>query len=289
MAIVSPLRYPGSKRRLSSYIKSAIKLNELKPKLFVEPFAGGASVSLDLLIDDLVEEIGLSELDPSVAAFWKAVFFDTDWLIQEIESMEITIETWEYYKALEPNNDRERAAQCIFLNRTSFSGIISSTAGPIGGKSQKSRYKLDCRFNKSTIVKRILELSQLKSRVAFVENASWQEVLSQLEELDRPYEDIFYYFDPPFFEKAERLYTYYFTLENHHTLHKETAKLSHPWIMSYDPAPTIIDLYSLNGVSPKRVELLYSAGGASEAKELIVTNLHSLPEETSLWKPSKKG
>lgn len=38
--ILSPLRYPGGKRRLAGYIAEALALNGLRPKVFVEPFGG---------------------------------------------------------------------------------------------------------------------------------------------------------------------------------------------------------------------------------------------------------
>ena len=49
-SILSPLRYPGSKRRLAVYIAETLRLNGLQPKLFVEPFAGGASVALCIFV-----------------------------------------------------------------------------------------------------------------------------------------------------------------------------------------------------------------------------------------------
>lgn len=60
VSILSPLRYPGGKRRLAGYIAAAIRINGLRPKLFVEPFAGGgASVAQQLLNDGLVASIAL--------------------------------------------------------------------------------------------------------------------------------------------------------------------------------------------------------------------------------------
>jgi DNA adenine methylase len=47
--VLSPLRYPGGKRRLTPYLAAALTANDLEPDLFVEPFAGGASVALELL------------------------------------------------------------------------------------------------------------------------------------------------------------------------------------------------------------------------------------------------
>src|SRR4051794_15391349 len=69
VSILSPLRYPGSKRRLGGYIKETLKINGLRPALLVEPFAGGASVCLQLLNDGAVDQIGLIDKDPLVAAF----------------------------------------------------------------------------------------------------------------------------------------------------------------------------------------------------------------------------
>ena len=83
---LSPLRYPGSKRRLASYVSQALELNDLHPQLYVEPFVGGASVALQLIFDGLVEQAILIDLDPLIANFWKAVFFDTEWLIEQIET-----------------------------------------------------------------------------------------------------------------------------------------------------------------------------------------------------------
>jgi DNA adenine methylase len=70
----SPLRYPGGKRRLSSYIAEVLRAHDLRPKLFAEAFAGGASVSIAMLENDLVDEIALADRDHLVAAFWRVVF-----------------------------------------------------------------------------------------------------------------------------------------------------------------------------------------------------------------------
>ena len=124
VSILSPLRYPGAKRRLAGYIERVVVLNRLRPALFVEPFAGGASVALQLLNNRVVERIGLIERDPLVAAFWQTVFSDADWLVEQVETVEVTLERWYDYKRGVPTDTRGRALACLFLNRTSFSGIL---------------------------------------------------------------------------------------------------------------------------------------------------------------------
>jgi len=97
-SILSPLRYPGAKRRLAGYVAEVLRLNSLRPKVLVEPFAGGASVSLQLLNDDLVETIALGERDPLLTSFWKVVFNEPEWLIEQIESIEVTVDNWRYFR-----------------------------------------------------------------------------------------------------------------------------------------------------------------------------------------------
>lgn len=49
------------------------------------------------------------------------------------------------------------------MNRTNISGIING--GPIGGKNQNSKYKIDCRFNKEKLIKKIKKISSYNSRI----------------------------------------------------------------------------------------------------------------------------
>ena len=277
--MISPLRYPGAKRRFVDIITDTIRANNLTPKLYVEPFAGGASVALQLLADNVVESVGLAELDSLLASFWRAVFWDTDWLVRRIRSTKVTLATWRKLRSRPLVTDRDRAFACLYLNRTSFSGILSPTGGPLGGWNQTSAYKLDCRFPRERLVQRIRLISSMRSRIAFVEHASWEETISASLKRGFAISDLFFYLDPPFYCKADRLYTQYFRERDHVALRDALKKLSCPWFLSYDPADRIGELYSENG-SSQHVEVLYSAGcnsGRAARKEIIVTNLPVLP------------
>jgi len=290
-SILSPLRYPGAKRRLAQYVGEVLRLNELKPRLFVEPFAGGASVALQLLQDGFVEKAVLGEKDPLVASFWKTVFSDPEWLIDQLKTVPVNLATWDRFKFGKPHTTRERALACIFLNRTSFSGILASTSGPLGGRRQESQYKLDCRFPLKTLVKRIRQCAALHSRILFVNNGDWAHTLEKVKSKALHDLDVFCYFDPPFYENADRLYNFYFDGKQHKALHDRVAKLRHPWLMSYDPAAPIIEMYSHNGDGPRHVDLLYSASGTERpraARELMITNLPILPRATRLWRSSEE-
>jgi DNA adenine methylase len=286
-SIVSPLRYPGGKRRLAGYIAATIRLNGLRPKLFVEPFAGGASVALQLLNDGLVERVALGEKDPLLAGFWKTVFTDHEWLVEKLRETEPTLDNWDRFKNGRHQTDRQRALACIFLNRTSFSGIIAPGAGPLGGRAQHSAYPIGCRYAVELIIGRIAQAAQLAERVLFVNQGDWQHTVRRVKARRYQEGEVLYYFDPPFYYKADTLYRFFFDEANHRRLHDALGMLGQPWLLSYDAAQPIIDMYQHNGIGPKRVELLYSAansGKLTEMQELIVTSLARLPRASRLWR-----
>lgn len=285
-SILSPLRYPGGKKRLVGYLAALLALNNRHPKLFVEPFAGGASVALQLLNDGLVDRIALGDKDELVSAFWRTVFFDADWLVRRIDEVEPTLQLWEHYRANIPKTRREKAFACLFLNRTSFSGILSGTAGPIGGRSQQSEYGIGCRFPKSRLINRIRQAELLADKVAFVRTGSWQSTIRLAQALGIAPSDTFYYFDPPFYDKANRLYRYFFVDKHHKQLARAITMLNADYVLSYDVAQPIIQLYTELGINPTQVELLYSTNSReklSSTNELFVTNLSHLPIHKRLW------
>jgi DNA adenine methylase len=291
-SFLSPLRYPGSKRRLICYLKEVLALNNLKPSLYVEPFLGGASVALQLMQEDLVEKVILMDIDPWIASFWHTVFFDTAWLVEQIQTVEVTLDKWWEFKKSKPISTRDQALTCFFLNRTSFSGILEARAGPIGGKQQDSKYKIDCRFNRQVLIERIMEASLLKDKVYAVWDCSWIDGIQKIRELQDKKElstkDVFFYLDPPFFEEANALYRYYFNSQDHEMLRDSLLELADKFILSYDSAEQVEALYGsalkngTNGTHHHHVELLYSLAKISErkrGKEVIITNLMQLPKE----------
>lgn len=292
---LSPLRYPGAKRWLTDYLIQVLQLNNLKPELFVEPFAGGASVSLRLLADGHVKRIGLIDRDPLVAAFWYTVFFDTDWLVQQVETVDVTLDQWCHFKRLTTDERRQRAMACLFLNRTSFSGILAPCAGPIGGKKQSSAYTLGCRFPREALIERIRRLHGYRKQVAFVWNVTWNDGLLRIAGMQNRGSlprDVFYYLDPPFFEKADRLYTYFFTDIDHQRLRDALIYMRQPWLLSYDSATRVYALYEDHLSNAVRFETLYSASGSgrrSRKDEVIISNQYLPSDVGELILPNFTG
>ncbi|MEG1688561.1 MAG: DNA adenine methylase, partial [Hafnia sp.] len=162
----SPLRYPGGKSKLTAYVLEIMKLNALEGGTYVEPFAGGCAIAWYLLINKHVRKVYINDLDPAIHAFWHSVLYRTDELCSLIDSSIITMEVWHKQRGIYRSNTSDLLKlgfATLFLNRTNRSGIIK--AGVIGGKEQRGRYKIDCRFNKERIIEQIKSIAAMRDSI----------------------------------------------------------------------------------------------------------------------------
>ena len=111
-----------------------------------------------MLFSGKVNKIIINDLDNAIYAFWKIAVSDTDYLIRKVKKIKITITEWKKQKAIytSSKNNRKLAFATLFLNRTNRSGIMYG--GPIGGMKQLSKWKIDDRFTKKTIIERLEKL-----------------------------------------------------------------------------------------------------------------------------------
>lgn len=270
------MRYPGSKARFVDFITAALRLNGLKGGVFAEPFCGGASASIALLESGFVDYIALNDADPLISNLWDTVFSDVhaEWLAEQALTIPLTIEEWLRQKSLEPTSPREAALKCLYLNRTSFNGIIHKS-GPLGGWSQSKR-TVGVRFNREKLSSRILELSKLSNRVITVSNNNWESFCERM----LP-EKCFFYLDPPYYHKAEALYGYFFDAQEHVRMRDYLTEMQAHWMLSYDDAPEVRQLYQGRSLKARIIDSTYSThpmGGASHVgREVLYSNLPRLP------------
>lgn len=242
---VTPLRYPGGKSRLLGYVEKFLKSNEITSDCVYEPYAGTASISVGLLQKGIVDSAHICEKDPLIAAYWNAVKYHIDELVESVKAVEISMETWfAFKKYLSEDADKrfsvtELALAFLFYNRTNYSGIIKG--GPLGGKSQKSPYKLGCRFNKSAIIEKLVSLNEVSENIHI--NAGDGLEFMVKESMNRPKESMFFYLDPPFYSAGKDLYRKFFNDEDHIKLANFLTGLESPWLLSYDDSEFIRNLY----------------------------------------------
>ena len=67
----TPLRYPGGKQRLAPFIRELLTANNLLGTEYAEPYAGGAGIAMELLINGEVSRIHLNDKDYAVYCFWR--------------------------------------------------------------------------------------------------------------------------------------------------------------------------------------------------------------------------
>lgn len=254
----SPLRYPGGKGILATFMKSAILENDLLDGTYVEPYAGGAGTALALLFEEFVHNIIINDLDRSLYAFWYSVLNFTEDLCKLINDTEVTIKEWQRQREVQTNKERagllELGYSTFFLNRTNRSGIIN--AGVIGGKEQKGSWKMDVRFNKTDLIRRIKKVAYYKSRISLY-NLDAVELINQV--IPTLPQRSLIYFDPPYYIKGKKLYVNFYSDKDHIDLYNAVTKnVPQKWVLTYDNADEILKLYQL--YRPQSYKLNYSVG-----------------------------
>src|SRR5690606_20758450 len=210
---LSPLRYPGGKRKLANFVKLVYRQNNLFGGIYAEPYAGGAAVALSLLFGEYAGRILINDIDRSIFAFWKSVLDETEDLCRLISNAKLSVAEWERQRSVQDSDLAsilELGFSTFYLNRTNRSGIIRG--GIIGGKEQDGDWKIDARFNKSDLIRRIEKIARYRSRIK-VSNLDAAIFLNKLQpELDS---SSLVYLDPPYYVKGGDLYENHYDHEDH--------------------------------------------------------------------------
>ena len=279
----SPLRYPGGKGKLEPFMEFMIKKLGHLGGTYIEPFAGGAGIALELLDKGIVNEIVINDYDKGIYSFWKAILTETDRFIQDIRYTPLTMAEWNRQRNITINmNNRysyELGFATFYMNRTNRSGIIKG--GVIGGVAQSGKWKMDARFNREELIKRIERIVSKKTQIHLY-NKDIESFIAHY--IPRYQNNSLTYFDPPYYNKGEELYLNFFRDNDHKRIEKIIqTKLQSDWIITYDDSPHIAKIYS--GYEIKRFDLNYSAGKKRKASEIIVfKNIKMVPTDMELQK-----
>lgn len=269
LRFASPFRYPGGKTRLSNFLEKAIEKNfsENEGVILVEPYAGGAGASLKLLFSGKVSKIIINDLDRAIYSFWEIAVSDTDFLINEIRKVDISVDEWKKQRQIynDPlSTERKLAFATLFLNRTNRSGIIEG--GPIGGMSQLGSWDIKARFIKNTIIERLEKIKEFRNRIK-VRNLDGITLLKQLEK-NKAKNSYFIFLDPPYYQKGQSLYLNHYIDKDHKRLLKFLEKSSLKWVMTYDDVDYIQSLYS--EFRRSNFVISHSAFEARKGKEVLI-------------------
>lgn len=264
----SPLRYPGGKACLYDLARLFLSRNSLYQRSYAEPYSGGCGLALSLLFEGHVTQVYLNDLDRAVWAFWEAALTETDALVKLIEETEVTVAEWERQRLIQGKKADaevlELGFSTFFLNRTNRSGIIHS-GGVIGGKAQAGEWKLDCRFNKTDLIKRIQRVAKYADRINLY-NEDAETFLTRVGG-SIPGNTVLY-IDPPYYEKGSQLYRNSYKRGDHERIAAKLADLTAPWFLTYDNVEPIQELY--RAYSSVELDIGYSVQTKRRGSELLV-------------------
>lgn len=264
----SPLRYPGGKGKISTFFSELFEVNNLVGGTYVEPYVGGGSIALFLLMNNIVHRIVINDKDRSLFALWYSIKNHSDELCRLIHDTPVTMDVWHEQRNIQKNKEQvdllTLGFSTFFLNRTNRSGIIKG--GVIGGLNQTGNYLIDARYNKEHLISRINDIANYVDQIE-LHNLDAVELVDIL--ADQLEENSLFYFDPPYYLKGQGLYMNYYNDCDHRNIYDAIAQIErYKWIVTYDKVSFIYDLYSKFRMY--EYSLNYSAATVGKGEEYIV-------------------
>jgi len=256
----SPIAWIGGKQLDGEFI---LKFIPEHVKIFCEPFAGGLSVSLEMLTKGRIcRKLIINDLDTNLINFWKAVkdntFLTNYPIITKFETLEKEWEKIKSAEVLEP-------WQFFLKSRLCWGSAVNKQTATLSALCFIKNYHLN---NIPKIVKATNLFNSVKT-----------EIHNTRYDLLKQEKDTFYYFDPPYYG-YEGLYKYenFNYLEFNNYLRnlkgkwllsmndtKETRRIFQEWnLLEWEKG------YSIRGTAESRKE---------KGKELLVANYPLLIKE----------
>ena len=244
-------RYPGGKSKLKNQIAAAINKVSFDSSEYREPFFGGGSIGTVILESNPnIKEVWINDYDLGIACLWTSLIRYPNCLKNLVNDFTPTVQSFYDFKeeliGVKPvfkfDDDEivDYGFKKLAIHQISYSGLGTKSGGPLGGRDQKSAYKIDCRWSPKYICKKIDLLHRRFLKFSIKNNACTNLDFS---ELINDSCDSTIYLDPPYFQKGNDLYQHGFTIEDHIRLADCLKKTKNNWILSYDDCPEIRKYY----------------------------------------------
>lgn len=254
-------RYPGGKYYAINVLKSFWE--NVEHDEYREPFVGGGSVFFN---KQKVCYNWLNDIDKELITTYQ-IISDTksrNLLINLLKNEIASPERWKEVFNFVPSNDLEIAYKYFYLNRTSFSGKLSSPAWGYREKRSLPPHRWHERINPCG-----QKLEQVK-----LTHEDFEPILNAPSKGKK----VLMYIDPPYFNPPKnKHYRNGFNKEDHYRLRECLKNSSHHFFLTYDDVPEIRNLYKWANIY--EVNFFYRVDNSQIQQgkrkigfELIITN-----------------
>jgi DNA adenine methylase len=246
--LLSPFRYPGGKSWLRPIVRQWLKQPTHR---LIEPFAGGANITLLAVSEKLVNRATMVELDTNVSAVWQSVLNgQSEWLSKRVESFKPTKANVKLTFRRRPRSLRQKAWVTFVRNRVSYGGLLTPCAGLL--KNGENGNGLWSRWYPQTLATRIRSINKLKRRINFISGDGLDWLEKRRNQFDGP--QTAYFIDPPYLLAGKRLYPE--SELNHRRLFEIASILEGRVLMTYDDTSEIRALAREFGFKYRSVRML---------------------------------
>jgi len=268
--MTSFFRYPGGKAKLQQ--KIIPKLGNIANLEYREPFFGGGSIGIAVL-DQRPASVWINDFDDGIAALWQSVIYYPALLKEQIRQLKPSVAAFDQIKSelsskVPSCDSADQIANFglkkLAIHQLSYSGLGTKAGGPLGGKHQRSKYKIDSRWSPNYMC---AQIDLIHAKFAGLEVCCTSvDFMALIEDTSRR---AIVFLDPPYWEKGSSLYQHAFSDADHQRLADALRVTEHHWVLTYDDCPQIRALY--NWATIEVLEVKYSIAGSHTKNELLIT------------------
>ena len=282
----SPFRYPGGKTWLVPTIRRWLWQRRSPPVLFLEPFAGGGSVSLAVAGERLAERILMVERDAEVAAVWSTILTgDADAFATRVLAFDLGAYTPSQLLTLlappahpereaggaippaptppqgltlAPDNREEmeeKAFRTLLRNRLAYGGLLTADAGHL--RQGEDGRGLASRWYPKTLRRRILAIRHIADHLTPITFVEGDGIAILRAHVATP--GVMIFLDPPYTAGTQgkragrRLYTHWAL--DHEALFRLAATVCGEVLLTYDDTPEVRELAARHGFMIRQVAM----------------------------------
>ncbi|MBM3328613.1 MAG: DNA adenine methylase [Calditrichaeota bacterium] len=230
----SPLRYPGGKTWLIPEIRQWLGSLPERPRLFVEPFAGGAIAALTAIFESLADQAIICDIDDNLSALWEVILNEGSWLAYRVETFPFEPDRIQSMLLSSVEDRRNRAFVTLLLNRIRRGGILAPGASIM--KNGEQGKGMASRWYPQTLARRIRDIHGVRDRIRYLHGDGLALIASTALE-----HGAVFFIDPPYTaggrNAGSRLYAH--NRLDHAKLFEMMASIDHPFLMTYDDCEAI--------------------------------------------------